>query len=111
MQAIKAYYEEGKFIPVRPINIPKGSQAIVTILDATFGIIQPDADADATSIDSRHNRQKLQEESITHAIDEEMQMRKEWLNSLKQARDLANDDPLIDFPTRQPMREPHGFAD
>jgi len=33
MQAVKAYYDEGKFVPFQPIKIPKGSHAIVTILD------------------------------------------------------------------------------
>lgn len=33
MQAVKAYYDEGKFIPFKSIEIPKGSHAIVTILD------------------------------------------------------------------------------
>jgi len=33
MQAVKAYYDEGKFIPFHPIKIPKGSHAIITILD------------------------------------------------------------------------------
>ena len=33
MQAIKAYYDEGKFIPYEPVKIPRGSHVIVTILD------------------------------------------------------------------------------
>jgi len=33
MQAVKVYYEDGKFIPFQPIKMPKGSHAIVTILD------------------------------------------------------------------------------
>ena len=33
MQAVKAYYDEGAFIPFEPVTIPKGSHAIVTILD------------------------------------------------------------------------------
>jgi len=33
MQAVKAYYDDGKFIPLEPIKVAKGSQAIVTILD------------------------------------------------------------------------------
>jgi len=34
MQAYKVYYDEGKFIPFEPVAIKKGSQAIVTVLDA-----------------------------------------------------------------------------
>lgn len=33
MQAIKAYYNEGAFVPFEPVAIPKGSHALVTILD------------------------------------------------------------------------------
>ncbi|MCL2421616.1 MAG: DUF2281 domain-containing protein [Defluviitaleaceae bacterium] len=36
MQAVKsyrAYYDEGSFVPYEPVTIPKGSQAIITILD------------------------------------------------------------------------------
>ena len=33
MQAIKAYYDEGKLIPFEPIRIPNGSHVIITILD------------------------------------------------------------------------------
>jgi predicted DNA-binding antitoxin AbrB/MazE fold protein len=33
MQAVEAYYNEGTFVPLKPITIPKGSRAIVTILD------------------------------------------------------------------------------
>lgn len=33
MQAYRAYYEEGKFVPFEPVKVVKGSQAIVTVLD------------------------------------------------------------------------------
>ena len=36
MQALKsyrAYYDNGSFIPYEPVTIPKGSQAVVTVLD------------------------------------------------------------------------------
>ena len=33
MQAVKAYYNGDTFTPFKPIKIPKGSHAIVTILD------------------------------------------------------------------------------
>ena len=36
MQAYRVYYDEGKFIPFEPVEIKKGSQAIVTILDFPF---------------------------------------------------------------------------
>ena len=33
MQACRAYYSEGRFIPLEPLDIPEGSQAIVTVID------------------------------------------------------------------------------
>ena len=33
MQAYRAYYEAGGFIPLDKIDIPEGSQAIVTVLE------------------------------------------------------------------------------
>ena len=33
MQAYRAYYEDGRFIPLDMPEIPKGSQAIITVLD------------------------------------------------------------------------------
>ena len=33
MQACRAYYSEGRFIPFEPLNIPEGSKAIITVLD------------------------------------------------------------------------------
>ena len=92
MQVVKAYYDEGKFIPFKPVSIPKGSEVIVTIPDVILEEIQL-------------------KETTALTTEEEMQMRKEWLDNLKQARELAKDDPLIDFIVRQPMREPHGISD
>ena len=39
MQACRAYYENGKFVPLESIEIPEGSQAIVTILDFSMNDI------------------------------------------------------------------------
>jgi len=33
MQAVKAYFDEGKFVPFQSVAIPQGSHAIITILD------------------------------------------------------------------------------
>ena len=35
MQACRAYYEKGRFIPFEPLEIPEGSQAIITVLDSS----------------------------------------------------------------------------
>jgi len=42
MQAYRAYYDDGKFIPFEPVKIEKGSQAIVTILDFPVKDVQDD---------------------------------------------------------------------
>ncbi|MDR1701962.1 MAG: DUF104 domain-containing protein [Sporomusaceae bacterium] len=33
MQACRAYYQNGRFVPLETLKIPEGSQAIVTVLD------------------------------------------------------------------------------
>jgi len=33
MQAYRAYYNEGRFIPLEQLEVPEGSHAIVTVLD------------------------------------------------------------------------------
>ena len=33
MQAYRAYYNEGRFIPLEQLEIPEGSHAIITVLD------------------------------------------------------------------------------
>ena len=33
MLACRAYYTEGRFVPLDPLDIPEGSQAIVAVLD------------------------------------------------------------------------------
>jgi len=48
MQTFKAYYENGRFIPVESIKIPNGSRAIVTVLDL------PDNDIDEKVKDRIH---------------------------------------------------------
>lgn len=48
MQAVKsyrAYYDDGSFVPYEPVVIPKGSQAIITILD----FMPPGAHKDETA--------------------------------------------------------------
>jgi len=63
MQAVKAYYDDGKFVPFQPVIIPKGSQAIVTILDSTF---------DTRSNESRIEWLNRLEAAIELSMDEEL---------------------------------------
>ena len=63
MQAVKAYYDDGKFIPLQPVVIPKGSQVIVTILDSSF---------DARPSESRIDWLNRLEAAIELSMDEEL---------------------------------------
>ena len=87
MQAVKAYYEEGKFVPFQPVKIPKGSHAIVTILDFY------------TSDNSSTNDPDIQPN----------ESRIEWLNRLEAAIDSSMDEDLPDWPfaRSKEMRPPH----
>jgi len=66
MQAIKAYYDDGKFVPIQPIRLPKGSSAVITIFD--FPIVEAKPTMDESRV--------------------------EWLNRLREARELAKDEDL-----------------
>jgi predicted DNA-binding antitoxin AbrB/MazE fold protein len=46
MQACRAIYNSGRFVPLEPIVIPEGSQAIVTVLDFTIDDVKPIIDTD-----------------------------------------------------------------
>jgi len=83
MQAVKAYYDEGKFVPVKPIKLPKGSSAVITIFDFPMA------------------------EDTMH------ESRAEWLNRLREARELARDEDLPDWPFQRSkeMRPPINLAD
>ena len=83
MQAIKAYYEDGKFIPFQPVKIPKGSHAIITILDFPIIEVKPD------------------------------ESRIEWLNRLEAAIALSMDEELPDWPFQRSkeMRPPLDLRD
>ena len=85
MQAVKAYYDEGKFIPIQPVRLPKGSSAVITIFD--FPIAETESAVDETRI--------------------------EWLNQLREARELAKDEDLPDWPFERlkEMRPPINLAD
>jgi len=76
MQAVKAYYNGDTFTPFKPVKIPKGSHAIITILDFPINEEQYAED----------EGQGVQVES-----------RIEWLNRLEAAIDLAVDEELPDW--------------
>ena len=83
MQAVKAYYEEGKFIPFKPIKAPNGSHAIVTILDFPIDI-----------------------ETVSPH-----ESRIEWLNRLHEAVDLSMDEEMPHIPRSKEMCLPINMAE
>ncbi|MCL2405199.1 MAG: hypothetical protein FWC92_06600 [Defluviitaleaceae bacterium] len=50
MQAVKAYYNGDTFTPFKPVKIPKGSHAIVTILDFPINDASNHSELDDVSI-------------------------------------------------------------
>ena len=68
MQAIKAYYDEGAFVPFESIEIPKGSHAIITILDFAINPPQDFLQADE-DFSTWHKRMK---EALALSMDEEL---------------------------------------
>ena len=83
MLAVKGYIDSGRFTPTDGAKLPVYAHAVL-VIDAD--ITQP-APASPSTIDKA--------------------ARQDWLNQLRQARQLAENDPLPDFIVRQPMREPH----
>jgi predicted DNA-binding antitoxin AbrB/MazE fold protein len=88
MQAIKAYYNEGTFIPFEPIMIPQGSHAIITILD--FVINQ-----------EQHTVETMQENDDFYT----------WQKRMKDALALSMDEelPEVYFTRSKDMRTPINF--
>ena len=59
MQACRAYYSDGRFIPFEPLDIPEGSKAIITVLD--FPVERID--------DSLENVSRCQKEAVARFRD------------------------------------------
>jgi len=87
MLAVKGYIDSGRFTPTDGAKLPTYAQAVLVI----------DINITQSAPASPSAKEKT--------------TRKEWLSQLRQARMLANNDPLPDFVVRQPMREPHGLTD
>ena len=89
LQAVKAYYDEGKFIPFEPIGIPKGSHVIVTILDFPIQGL-PAVNENDTPTDAALNQ---------------------WFNRLHEARVASMNEELAYFPRSREMRPAVNLAD
>ena len=102
MQVVKGILSSGRFTPTDGAVLPKHVKAVLV-----FDEKMPAQDRAKAQIDSLNKFNDLADDVVA----EEMQARTDWLNLLRQARELTLDEPLLDFPTRQPMREPHGLVD
>jgi hypothetical protein len=87
MLAIKGVIDSGRFTPTDGGKLPSYAHAVL-VIDINISQLAPVSPAS-----------------------KEKTARQEWLNQLRQARQLAKNDPLPDFVVRQPMREPHGLTD
>ena len=91
MQTIKAYYDEGKFVPFQPVSIPNGSHVIITLLDLP---INEDTSADNSGVTANESREQ-------------------WIKRLHDSLDLSMDEELPDiyFRRSKDMRPPINLAD
>lgn len=87
MLAVKGYIDSGRFTPTDGAKLPVYAHAVL--------VIESNAESHATITPSAKGKAT----------------RRDWLNQLRQVRQLAQNDPLPDFIVRQPMREPHGLTD
>ena len=69
MQAVKAYYSDGIFVPFEPVVIPKGSHAIVTILDFAINQAQAKLAQDDSDFSAWH---KQMQEALALSMDENL---------------------------------------
>ena len=89
MQAVRAYSNNGIFVPFQPIKVADGSQAIITILDFPM------------------NAPNVVDDSIQNDDDFE-----EWFSQLKKSIELSMDEELPDvyFERSNTMRPPLDFV-
>ena len=102
MQAVKGYLSDGHFTPTDGTVLPHFVHAVL-VLGESITKPQPTKPQE----DFWKEFDKLTEEVRI----EEQSARKEWLNRLREARQLAANELLPDFPTRTPMGEPHRLTD
>ena len=100
MQAVKGYLSNGRFTPTDGTILPNHTQAVLIIEEETA---KPKKPQEAFLKEFNKN---LKEAKL-----EDKQLRQEWLNRLRQARQLAANEPMPHFPPRTPMGEPHGLTD
>ena len=104
IQKFEGYWENDRFYPQgNPIRKKGRQRAVLTFINEPV--------QESTTEKPIFDIVPDDDEASKLADEEDTRLREEWLKKLKQLRELAKDDPLLDFPVRQPMREPHGLTD
>jgi len=100
MQAVKGYLADGHFIPLDGAALPSYAQVIVVIEE----ILQKTEDT---------NPLNYVPDIPIEMTEAEHHARNEWLNRLRDARELAKDEHLPDWPFQRSkeMRPPINLAD
>ena len=104
IQTLQGYFHKGFFYQQgQKVSLPEHQVVIVNILNLPIDIVET----------KKMDGQCLNKSTAVNdeAKKEEKQARKDWINRLKQARLLAQGEPLPNFQPRQPMSEPHGLID
>ncbi|MCL2603922.1 MAG: hypothetical protein FWD90_05530 [Defluviitaleaceae bacterium] len=99
MQAVKGLFIDGRFIPINKTTLPRQVHAILLF--------------EETPMPSTNKAQNfwLEFDNLADVVkEEESQTRTAWLTRLRQARQQAEGEPLPVFPSRTPMKPPHGFT-
>jgi len=96
MQAVKGYFADGRFTATDGTVVPNYVHAVLVIGESLVTPSQDDVFKDFDIV-----------ADVARA--EERHARMEWLERLRQARELASGEPLPNFPPRTPMGEPHGL--
>ena len=92
LQAIEGYWENDRFYShSQPICKKGRTRAILTLLE------EPPL--------------QINTQIPIEMSNEELQARLAWLKRLDDSLEDSKNEELLDFPTRQPMQEPHGLVD
>jgi hypothetical protein len=101
MQAVKGLFSDGRFTPINDTTLPHHQVHAILLFEETS--VPPT------------NKTKnfwLEIDSLAdEAMKEDRQARTAWLARLRQARQQAEGEPLPEFPSRTPMKPPHGLTD
>jgi hypothetical protein len=100
MQAVKGLFTDGRFTPENNTTLPRQVHAILLFEETP---VPPTSKAQNFWLEFDNLADEVK--------NEERQARTAWLARLRQARQQAEGEPLPEFPSRTPMKPPHGLTD